>query len=183
MRNPIARLGYDLRVVVRGVPLDAPGPQDPRIRRTARGVTELYGLMAFAVALWVIYLAMALPERSTAPHYDVTWVGFDLFLIATMAGTAYWAWKLDARVGLAANATATLLLVDAWMDITTSPTSRDMWVAIAMAVFLELPLALLSLRVARNVHRSIQSRAERAAEIEACAAEHGFPTRAPQPTA
>jgi len=171
VKNPIARLGSNLQVVLRGVPPDsAHGPDDPRIQRAARGVVELYGLMAVAVGLWVVYLAIALPERSTAQHYDVTWVGFDLFLIAAMAATAYWAWRLDPRVGHAANATATLLIVDAWMDITTSPTATDFRVAIAMAAFLELPLAYLSLRVAHNVHRSIAAQAQRAS-AEAAAAE------------
>lgn len=161
MSNPVKRLFDDLRVIVQRVPAQAAAePGDPSVRRAARGIVEIYGLGAAAVAVWVVYLAIALPERSTAQHYDVTWVGFDLFLIATMAGTAFWAYKLDARVQLAANATATLLLVDAWMDVTTSPDAEAMWIAIAMAVLLELPLALVSLRVARNVNRSIAERAD-----------------------
>ena len=165
MGNTVRRLARDLVVAIREVPAAASGPDDPQVRRTARGITELYGVMAVACGLWVIYLAIALPERAEALHYDVTWVGFDCFLIATMGGTAYWAYRLDPRVQLAANATATLLLVDAWFDITTAPDTGALRLAIAMAIFLELPLGLVSLRVARNVNRTIARRAGHADAI------------------
>lgn len=176
MRNPVRRLITDLVLVVRDLPPAIDGPGDQRVRRTARGITELYGAMAAAVALWVVYLAFALPERSTALHYDVTWVGFDCFLIATMLGTAYWAYRLDPRVQLAANATATLLLVDAWMDITTAPDTAAFRLAVGMAILLELPLALLSLRVARNVNRRIAERARQAVRLASTADQAQPPT-------
>lgn len=45
------------------------------------------------------------------------------------------------RHRLAAMATATLLLTDAWFDVTTAGPGAGRLLAIAMAVFPELPLA------------------------------------------
>ena len=40
-----------------------------------------------------------------------------------------------------ATATATMLVVDAWFDVMTSPRPRDLLAAVAMALLVELPLA------------------------------------------
>ncbi|MCW2900980.1 MAG: hypothetical protein JWO67_3245 [Streptosporangiaceae bacterium] len=45
-------------------------------------------------------------------------------------------------VSLVAMIAATLLLVDAWFDVTTASTGPDQMTAIAMAVCLEVPIAL-----------------------------------------
>jgi hypothetical protein len=159
-RHPIRRLRRDVSIVLHDIPSEAAdGPDDPRVQQAARSITELYGLMAVGVLLWMIYLALALPERSMAMHYDVTWVGFDGFLVIAMGLTAWFAYQVDPRVELAANATATLLIVDAWMDTTTSSDNHALVTAILFAIFLELPLAYVSLRIARDVHRSIAGRA------------------------
>jgi hypothetical protein len=160
MKHPLRRLRRDVRIVLRDIPSEgASGPDDPRIQRAARSITELYGAMAVGVGLWMIYLAVELPQRNLAPHYDITWVGFDGFLVIAMGLTAWTAYKVDPRVELAANATATLLIVDAWMDITTSSTHNAFVMAVIFAIFLELPLAALSIKIARDVHRSLASRA------------------------
>jgi len=44
----------------------------------------------------------------------------DLFLVAAIVTTAYFACRVDARVRLPAIATATLLVVDAWFDVMTA---------------------------------------------------------------
>jgi hypothetical protein len=160
MKHPLRRLRRDVRIVLHDIPSEgASGPDDPRIQRAARSITELYGAMAIGVALWMIYLAFELPQRNLAPHYDITWVGFDAFIVTAMGLTAYSAYKVDPRVELAANATATLLIVDAWMDVTTSSTHNAFVMAVFFAIFLELPLAALSIKIARDVHRSLASRA------------------------
>ena len=52
---------------------------------------------AIAIIPWIFYLGFELPERSTAQHYNLAWVGFDLFLVFTMARTAILAWRGGGR--------------------------------------------------------------------------------------
>ena len=49
----------------------------------------------------------------------------------------------DPRRGLTAMATSALLVTDAWFDITTSASGASLIEAIAMAVFAEIPMAVL----------------------------------------
>ncbi len=74
--------------------------------------------------------------------------------------------RRDPRVTLAANATATLLVVDAWMDITSSASTGALLLSIAFAVLLELPIALISLRISRTITLSIAERAAAAHALE-----------------
>ena len=163
--TPIRRLLTDLKIVVREVPDDGTPTDDPKVQRAARGIAELYLAMVVAMIVWIVYLAMALPERNTAQHYDLTWVGFDLMIVGAMFATAWFALHLNPRVELAANSTATLLFVDAWMDITTSSTTQALVTAILFAVFLELPIAVISLRISRRINRSLARRARVADEL------------------
>ena len=156
------RLLRNLRVAARGVPRGGGGPSDPRVRRASRSIAEVYIVMAVALAGWIVYLSVALPQRNLNHHYDLTWIGFDCLLLAAMAATAYHAAKINARVTLAANATATLLIVDAWMDITSSSSTSALLTAIAFAALLEFPVAAMSLRIARGVTRDLAARAEAA---------------------
>jgi hypothetical protein len=81
-----------------------------------------------------------LPTRADSPHYDIAWVGFDVLLLVALAGTGYFAIRRSGYLGIVAAATATLLVVDAWFDIMTSP-RHEIPEAIALAVLIELPLA------------------------------------------
>jgi hypothetical protein len=172
------RLWTDLRIVLREVPRDGDGGDDPRVVVAARSISELFIVMGLALGGWIVYLALKLPARNTNLHYDLTWVGFDVGLLAAIASTAYFATRLDPRVTLAANATATLLLVDAWMDITSSASTGALLLAIAFAVLFELPVALISLRIAHSIMHAIVARARAA---DAAAARAGGPTSAPLP--
>jgi hypothetical protein len=56
-------------------------------------------------------------------------------------GTGVLLIRRDTRYCLTAAATAALLLVDAWLDVTTAAPGAGRIIAIAMAVCAELPLA------------------------------------------
>lgn len=108
--------------------------------------------LGFAAALlpWSGYLAVSLPQRSVSPHYDTTWVGFDLILLIVLARIGWLAHRRNPRVVLAAAVGATLLIADAWFDITTAASGSARAHAVAFAVFLELPTAGLSILLARR---------------------------------
>jgi hypothetical protein len=139
----------------------APGPEanpfrtQPGIRRRARRLAWLYLGAAVALLPWIAYLAVSLPRRDLDMHYRAAWVGFDLLLVFAIVRTAYMAFRIDPRVQFPATATATLLFVDAWFDITTSGSHAAAFEAMLLALFVEIPCAVFSIYVARRVGRQV----------------------------
>ncbi|HEY5172672.1 MAG TPA: hypothetical protein VIK54_13175, partial [Acidimicrobiia bacterium] len=84
----------------------------------------------------------------------------DVLIVAALALTAWRSARGDRRVAIPAAATATLLVVDAWMDVTTAARA-DLWQSILLAVAIELPLAALSLLVARRALEGFTKRPKR----------------------
>ncbi len=107
-----------------------------------------FAVLAVLMIPWTIHLAIALPNRSIASHYDVAWAGFDIALAAVLAWTAYCAVRRTHWLPIAASVNATLLVVDAWFDVLTAPNSRNLVIALGSAVLIELPLAGVSLWIA-----------------------------------
>jgi hypothetical protein len=129
---------------------------DPADRTlAARRIARSYWLFALALIPWIVYLAVVLPRRNFAEHYRLSWIGFDLALALVLARTAYLANRHDPRVVLPANAAGALLIADAWFDITTSDSRAAALTALASALLLELPIATLSLLIARRALRNI----------------------------
>jgi hypothetical protein len=115
----------------------------------------LYTAAAVGLLPWIAYLAVSLPRRDLDMHYRAAWVGFDLLLVFAIVRTAYMAFRIDPRVQFPATATATLLFVDAWFDITTSGSHAAAFEAILLALFVEIPAAVFSIYMARRVSRQV----------------------------
>lgn len=111
--------------------------------------------MAMAVLLlpWLVYLGFALPSRAVAHHYNLAWAGFDVALVFALARTAWLAAHGRRQVELPAVATATLLIVDAWFDVTTAGSGWPLIQAVTLAVLVELPTAGLAIYISRRVER------------------------------
>ncbi len=124
------------------MPTDQPAPG------SARWVPALYLVLACALVPWVIYLALTLPDRAVSHNYRLAWVGFDVLLIGALARTSWLAWRRSPFVVNVASATATLLLVDAWFDVSTSQPGLPLTEAVISAALVELPAAVLSLIIA-----------------------------------
>jgi hypothetical protein len=106
------------------------------------GIFVLAGV-ALLLPAWALYLAVALPREHVAPNWDVVWVGFDLAL-AALAAAAVLAFRRRSRwTPVFGGALAAALVCDAWFDVLTSDGS-DRWVAVALALFAELPVAVLA---------------------------------------
>jgi len=108
--------------------------------RAVRWAGPLLALFALIMVPWTVYIGESLPQRQLSPHYDVSWAGFDLMLLAALAATAYFALRRSRYLSMAATATAALLVVDAWFDLMTTP-SGQIVMSIALAAAVELPLA------------------------------------------
>lgn len=137
---------------------DAPAPNPlqgipPEGRRRARRLAWLYAAAGVVLLPWIGFLAVTLPRRQFDLHYRAAWVGFDLLLVFAITRTAYMAFRVDQRVQISATATATLLIVDAWFDMTTSGGRGQFFEALLLAVFVEIPAAVFSIYVARQVNR------------------------------
>lgn len=122
-------------------------PEMVRTRR--RHVLELIVVCIIGLIPWTVYLAVTLPNQYRARHWALTWAGFDVLLLGAMALTAYFGWRRQQAVIPAALATATLLVCDAWFDVSLDLGTSGIWVSVASAVFIELPLAFY---IARRAH-------------------------------
>jgi hypothetical protein len=108
--------------------------------RLVRWAGPAFVLFSVILLPWTIYLGYSLPARQRSPHYDVAWAGFDVMLLVVLAGTGYFALRRSRYLATAAAATATMLVIDAWFDIMTSP-RHQLPEATFLAVLVELPLA------------------------------------------
>ena len=98
---------------------------------------------------WVALLAVVLPSAHRAPHWNIAWAGFDAALAALLLMVAVTAARRSPKLEGEASAAAALLFVDAWFDVLTSSTRAELIAALVEAVFIEIPFAVLCLRLAR----------------------------------
>ena len=98
-------------------------------------------LFAIVLIPWTIYLGLKLPSMQLSSHYDIAWVGFDIILLVVLAATGIFAIRRSHFLAVGATAAATLLVVDAWFDVMTSPAGSQFLESLASAVLIELPLA------------------------------------------
>jgi hypothetical protein len=116
------------------------------MRARARRVTVVGWTLAALAALmvpWTAYLFVALPRTAPAAHFDLAWGGIDLALLVLLGLTGVAAVRRRRWLAAVSGATAALLAADAWFDVVTAPTAGERWVALAMAVLVELPLAVV----------------------------------------
>src|ERR1035437_1816018 len=102
------------------------------VRRRFRRLAWIYLIVATGLLPWIVYLALSLPKRNLEHHYRGTWVGFDTLLVLALAGAAYLAFRMDPRVQFPATTAATLLVVDAWFDVTTSDSRSNLVTAVLL---------------------------------------------------
>jgi len=130
-------------------------------------ITLLYGVAALFLVPWVVLLYVSLPASHRAAHWNVAWVGFDVIMAVLLTAVAVSAWRRSPWLEGAATAAGTILIVDAWFDVVTSSSTGEFVLAAAEALFVELPLAYLCLRIARGTERRLLA-AFRETSHEAC---------------
>jgi hypothetical protein len=112
---------------------------------------------------WAIALGQMLPSRHVANHWDAAWTGFDAILAFSLLATAYASLRRQDLVRGLAAVSGTLLLCDAWFDLLTSSSGADLEVAILLAVFGELPLAVVCFLLATGRTEWVRARIRRPA--------------------
>jgi DNA-binding transcriptional ArsR family regulator len=108
---------------------------------------------------WIVYLAVSLPDQHDSEQWKLVWVGFDIALLGCLVAAGWLGVRRRRRAVPVLVATATLMLCDAWFDVTLGWHSPDWWTSVLMAGVVEVPLAVfllvrahLSLAVPRRRH-------------------------------
>ncbi|MFB7255041.1 LPXTG cell wall anchor domain-containing protein [Streptomyces nojiriensis] len=118
-----------------------------RTPRTPRTATVLTGA-GLVLLPWVVVLAKTMPQTSEVSNWSTAWIGLDLMLAAGLTGTGALLRRRDPRASPVAAATAALLVMDAWFDVTTSAGTVGQGTALLLAAGAELPLAVACAAVA-----------------------------------
>ncbi|MFJ9346464.1 hypothetical protein [Streptomyces sp. NPDC101237] len=126
-------------------------PDRSALRRHHRRAVLQFALCVFVLVPWTVYLAFSLPHRFEARYWPMVWVGFDIMLLVSLAaaGVAVLL-RRQALIPLSFVA-ATLLVCDAWFDVSLNLGGPDVWESVASAVLVELPLAGVLVLRARRV--------------------------------
>lgn len=127
-----------------------PHPGGPIFHRRHAG---LYLASAAVLVPWTIFLFATLPDRNVSHWWSVTWGGFDALLVVVFVGCAYRILRLSPLTAVVCAAASALLLTDAWFDITLAGSQDDFLGAIALAVLVEIPMAIFCLRTSVRVAR------------------------------
>jgi len=126
-------------------------------------VSHVPGPVRVALLLWIVgesvwtaLLGLHLPRTYVAEHWDLAWVGLDVAQVTSLLSVLVLGVKRSALTALFAPVAGTLLLVDAWFDMTTARRGDLGWSV--LTVGLEVPAAgalfMLGVRVVRQVSRS-----------------------------
>lgn len=142
------------------LPASSQALQTVRRRLLPKWTGWLLLVLGFLTLPWIGGLAVELPSRSEAAHYDVSWTGFDVLLCLLLLRTGWSAVRDLEHVELTAAMTGALLIVDAWFDVMSAPDTKQFLIALAMAVCVELPLAVFCLWIAGRVEFERKRRSE-----------------------
>lgn len=127
------------------------GRLDGRIR-PRRSPGSLAAVVAAGVAAvllpWCLILAATLPSTYQADNWKLTWIGLDCGTALAAGLTACLLHKRNRHAVLTAMAAGTLLMADAWFDVSTAAAGFDRTLSLTEALLLELPLALCAFVVA-----------------------------------
>jgi len=152
-RNPVlGRIGSE--------PAPRPGPGRPDARadhpggRRPSALGAAFVLAGLAMIPWVFYLSVTLPASALDAHWSLAWVGLDSGEALALFATGQFLLRRDNRCVLTAAGSAVLLLVDAWFDVTSAAPGPGLATAIVMAVFAEIPIALVCAVLAARVLRT-----------------------------
>ena len=134
--------------------LDLPHPLiDRRLRLRRRFGLLLMTACCIALAGWIAILILTLPDRYTSSDWQAVWVGLDIAELIGFAAIGWAAWRQRQVLIFFMTMTGTLLVADAWFDVTLSYGSSDFTMSVVSALLAEFPLAFLLFAGARRLIR------------------------------
>ncbi len=131
--------------------------EDRDLRRRRWTVLMITGGGAILMFPWVVYLSDVLPAAEHGGAWRLCWVGFDVMLGLTLAGTAWLVWgqRMLAIVGLTAS--SALVALDAWFDVCLSWGTSEQSGAVLTAFVINVPVAALLAWAVLTMMRSTTS--------------------------
>jgi hypothetical protein len=134
--------------------IDLPHPlTDPRLLRRRRFGLLFMTACCVGLAGWIAILILTLPGHYTSTDWRTVWVGLDIAELAGFAATGWAAWQQRQLVVFFMIITGTLLVCDAWFDVTLDFGSRGFTISIISALLAEVPLAFMMFASARRLVR------------------------------
>jgi hypothetical protein len=116
-----------------------------------RWIAVVYTLLVAITIPWTVYLALTLPTKQLSRHWDAAWVGLDVAIAFVLILNAIFSYLESKWLVISATATTTLLLTDAWFDVTTAHAGKPFIESLASALLIEFPLAILTFNVALKI--------------------------------
>ncbi len=153
--DELARMSHAERALLlaRLAALETP-PLRSRAAERRRHRLVLLTTVATAVLVpWIVGLGLTLPHRYVTNRWSQTWIGFDAALVVCLAATTWCGWRRRQLLIPASIVTATLLICDAWFDVMTARTGRDLAASLTSAVVIELPMATILILLSRRLVR------------------------------
>lgn len=105
---------------------------------------------ALVLIPWIVLMFTVPQLVNVSRRWELVWGGFDCFLVLGFAVTAFRLITRSPRGAVTAAMTGTMLLIDAWFDVLTTHRGSQV-VSILMAVFAEIPCALICFYVSRRI--------------------------------
>lgn len=158
----------------------------PGTRLVPRWVVVFFVGGAVVLIPWIVLMFTVPQAVNVSRHWQLLWGGFDCFLVLGFAVTAFRLITRSPRGAVTAAMTGTMLLVDAWFDVLTTHRGSQL-VSILMAVFAEIPCALICFHVSRRIvglfeqARSYLAEAGFRVRAGRLVPPSGFPTADPAP--
>ncbi len=128
---------------------------DRRVIRSPGWVAPSFAVAALGLVPWIGYLALTLPVTDRV-YTRLPWVGFDVGLMLALAATAVLAWRGSPRLVIAAACTATMLVIDAWFDVSSAVRTDDLVQACLLAL-VEVGLAGVCVWIAHHDYLVIRN--------------------------
>lgn len=148
-------------------PAIAAVPPPPVVRGLPRWAAPVFCAFGAVLVPWTLWLAVSLPTRHVSSHYDLAWSGFDVALAGALVATGVGLLRHAAWAQSAAAVAATLLICDAWFDVTLSASGAEQSIALVTAVFAELPVAAACILVARESEQMAERACSYATRVRA----------------
>ena len=115
-----------------------------------RWVVAFFVGCAVVLIPWIALMFTVPQDVNVGKHGVLVWGGFDCFLVLGFAVTAFRLITRSLHGAVTAAMTGTMLLIDAWFDVLTTHRG-GVWVSILMAVFAEIPCAVICFAVSRRI--------------------------------